>query len=143
MKKTFRVSRSHPKILRNRKRRIECRLAPHNWEQQKEPMLRGSSIHYELSDKTRASNYGGVGAVHLMVQRLGLVEEIDQNLNLLKVHLPYHESDHVRNIASNVLVGGERLEDIELRRQDESFLDGLGGATDSGPDPGGRFHPAL
>ena len=30
--------------------------------------------------------------------------------------LPYHESDHVLNIAYNVLVGGQRLEDIELRR---------------------------
>jgi len=46
------------------------------------------------------------------VQRLGLVAEIDQNLKLLKVHLPYHESDHVLNLAYNVLVGGERLEDM-------------------------------
>ena len=48
---------------------------------------------------------------------------MEQNLKLLKVHLPYHESDHVLNLAYNVLVGGEHLEDIELRRQDESFLE--------------------
>ena len=139
MKTTFRVSRSYPKILRNRKRRIQRRLAPRNWEQQEAPMLRGSNIHYELSDKTRASGYGGIGAVHLMVQRLGLVEEIDQNLELLKVHLPYHESDHVLNLAYNVLVGGERLEDIELRRQDESFLDGLGAQRIPDPTTAGDF----
>jgi hypothetical protein len=139
MKKTFRVSRSYPKILRNRKRRIERRLAPRNWEQQEEPMLRGSNIHYELSDKTRASSYGGVGAVHLLVQRLGLVGQIDQNLQLLKVHLPCHESDHVLNIAYNVLVGGERLEDIERRRQDESFLDGLGAQRIPDPTTAGDF----
>jgi hypothetical protein len=40
-------------------------------------MMRGSNIHYELSGRTRATGYGGLGAVHLMVQRLGLVEEID------------------------------------------------------------------
>src|SRR5713101_5133411 len=118
MKTTFRVSRNYPKILRNRKRRIQRRLARRHWEDQAEPMTRASNIHYELSDKTRATGYGGIGAVHLMVQRLGLVEQIDQNLELLKVHLPYQESDHVLNIAYNVLVGGERLEDIELRRQD-------------------------
>ena len=37
-------------------------------------MMRGSNIHYELSGKTRATGYGGLGAVHLIVQRLGLVE---------------------------------------------------------------------
>ena len=88
--------------------------------------MRGSNIHYELSDKIGATSYGGVGAMHTMVQRLGLVEEIDQHLELLKIHLPYHESDHVLNVAYNILSGGERLEDIELRRQDESFLNGLG-----------------
>jgi len=102
-------------------------------------MMRGSNIHYELSGRTRATGYGGLGAVHLMVQRLGLVEEIDQNLELLKVHLPYHESDHVLNIAYNVLVGGERLEDIELRRQDESFLNGLGAQRIPDPTTAGDF----
>ena len=50
-----------------------------------------------------------------MVQRLGSVEDLDRNLELLKVHLPYHESDHVLNIASNIVAGGGRLEDIELQ----------------------------
>ena len=102
-------------------------------------MMRGSNIHYELSDKTRATVYGGMGAVHRMVQRLGWVEPIDQNLELLKVHLPCHESDHVRNIAGNVLVGGERLEDIELRRPDESFLDGVGAQRIPDPTTAGDF----
>ncbi len=30
----------------------------------------------------------------------GLIGDIDTNLHLLKIHLPYHESDHVLNIAS-------------------------------------------
>jgi len=59
MKKTFRVSRNYPKILRNRKRRIERRLEPRHWKDQEQPMMQGSNIHYELSDKTRASSYGG------------------------------------------------------------------------------------
>jgi hypothetical protein len=139
MKTTFRVSRNYPKILRNRKRRIQRRLAPRHWEDQEQPMMRGSNVHYELSGKTRATGYGGMGAVHLMVQRLGLVAEIDQNLKLLKVHLPCHESDHVLNLAYNVLVGGERLEDIELRRQDESFLDGLGAQRIPDPTTAGDF----
>jgi hypothetical protein len=30
---------------------------------------------------------------------LGLVQAIDANLELLKIHLPYHESDHVLTLA--------------------------------------------
>jgi hypothetical protein len=60
-----------------------------------------------------------------MGQRLGLAADIDRKLHLLKPHLPYHESDHVLNLAYNALLGGVRLEDIDLRRNDEAFLDGL------------------
>jgi hypothetical protein len=79
-----------------------------------------------------------------MGQRLGLAEEIDGRVQLLKRHLPNHESDHVLNLAYNALLDGQRLEDIELRRNDEAFLDGLGGrTTHSGSDNQRRFHPAL
>jgi hypothetical protein len=62
-----------------------------------------------------------------------LAQEIDSSLSLLKLHKPYYESDHVLNIAYNALCGGQRLQDIELRRADAVFLDGLG--TKSLPDP--------
>jgi Transposase DDE domain group 1 len=52
---------------------------------------------------------------------------------LLKFHFPYHESDHVLNLASNALCHGTCLEDIELRRNDVVFLDALG--ADRIPDP--------
>jgi hypothetical protein len=77
--------------------------------------------------------------MHLMVQRLGLVEDIDRNLQLLKVHLPYHESDHVLNLTYNLLAGGQRLEDIEQRRQDEVFLNGLGAERIPDPTTAGDF----
>jgi Transposase DDE domain group 1 len=139
MKTTFRVSRNYPKILRNRKRRIEQRLAPKNWEDHGQPMLKASNIHYEMASRVQGLNCGGIGAMHLLVQRLGLVEDLDRSLQLLKVHLPYHESDHVLNLAYNILVGGERLEDIEQRRQDENFLNGLGAERIPDPTTAGDF----
>jgi len=99
----------------------------------------GGKIRYEMSEKIQAQSYGGIGAIHTLVQRLGLVKELDQKLHLLKVHLPYHESDHVLNIAYNVMVGGQRLEDMELRRQDESFLNGLGAQRTPDPTTAGDF----
>jgi len=133
------VKRNYPKILRNRKRRIERRLGPMNWEDQARPMLKASNIHYEMAPRVQGINCGGIGAMHLLVQRLGLVEDLDQNLALLKVHLPYHESDHVLNLAYNILAGGQRLEDIELRRQDENFLNGLGAERIPDPTTAGDF----
>jgi hypothetical protein len=102
-------------------------------------MLSASNIHYEMAGRTGAMNCGGIGAMHLMVQRLGLVEDIDRNLQLLKVHLPYHESDHVLNLTYNLLAGGQRLEDIELRRQDEVFMNGLGAERIPDPTTAGDF----
>ena len=133
------MSRAYRKILRNRKSRIERRLRPKNWMDQPSPMFGASNIHYEVAERAQANNCGGIGAMHLMVQRLGLPAEIDQNLELLKVHLPYHESDHVLNIAYNILAGGVRLEDIEQRRQDESFLNGLEAERIPDPTTAGDF----
>jgi len=102
-------------------------------------MLKASNLHYEMAGRIAAMNCGGIGAMHLLVQRLGLVEDIDKNLQLLKVHLPYHESDHVLNLTYNLLAGGQRIEDIELRRQDEVFLNGLGAERIPDPTTAGDF----
>ncbi len=88
MKRIFRVKRSYRKILRNRKARIERRLAPRNWSAQAQPMLRGRNRCYQMGERAGAVGCGGLGVIHSMAQRLGLVREIDQNLRLLKVHLP-------------------------------------------------------
>ena len=133
------MNRTYRKILRNRKQRLQRRLHPKHWEDQPLPVLKASNIRYEMAERAAAMTCGGIGAIHLMVQRLGLVADIDQHLQLLKVHLPYHESDHVLNLTYNILAGGQRLEDIELRRQDEVFLNGLGAERIPDPTTAGDF----
>jgi len=91
-------------------------------------MLTCGNIRYEMADKSRAVNCRGLGAIDLMVNKLGLAREIDEKVPLLRRHLHYYESGHVLNLAYNALLDGVRLEDIELRRNDEAFLDGLGWA---------------
>ena len=121
------------RLVTNGKRRIQYRLRDRTWEAQKDPMLTASNIQYEMADRTRGLAVGGIGMVHLLARRTGLIEAIDQALHVLKIHLPYHESDHVLNLAYNALSGGTCLEDIELRRNDEVYLDALG--TQRIPDP--------
>jgi Transposase DDE domain group 1 len=96
-------------------------------------MLTTGKVGYEVGANVDATCFGGVAAVHRLVSGLGLVEQLDQRLRLLKVHLPYHESDHVLNLAYNVLCGGTRLEDIERLRHDTAYMNALG--ADLIPDP--------
>ena len=74
-----------------------------------------------------------------MVQAIGLDREIDRRVHLLKIHLPYHESDHVTNIAYNLLAGGECLEHLEFLRNDENYLDMLGARRIPDPTTAGDF----
>ena len=102
-------------------------------------MFAASNIGYDVADRTRGLGVGGIGAMHLLAKQIGLIEAIDQNLKLLKVHLPYHESDHVLNIAYNILSGGDCLEDLELLRNDEVYLDALGSQRIPDPTTAGDF----
>ena len=102
-------------------------------------MLSGRNIRYELADRARGVSAGGIGAIHLLARQAGLIDALDRRLHLLKVHLPYHESDHVLNIAYNILAGGTCLEDIEARRKDEGYLDGLGAQRIPDPTTEGDF----
>lgn len=118
--------------LRRGKQRIERRLAGSR-EDRGGPMLSGAGIRVELANKLRAIGTGGIGLMHQLARHVGLVEALDRRVQVLKIHRPYHESDHVLNLAYNALCEGTRLEDIELRRNDEVFLDALG--TERIPDP--------
>jgi hypothetical protein len=125
--------------LSQRKRRIERRLDKGDNRGCDRPMLRASNIHYELADRTQAISAGGIGLIHRMVKQLGLEESINEHVKLFKIHLPYHESDHVLNIAYNVLAGGKCLEHLELRRNDESYLNALDARRIPDPTTAGDF----
>jgi len=61
------------------------------------PVLSARSVDYGVSHRDRAIVHGGIGVFHTLVHRVGLPQAIDDRLHLLKVHLPYRESDHVLN----------------------------------------------
>jgi hypothetical protein len=120
-------------ILNQRKVNLAKRLERKQWPEQPDPVLKAQNIHYEMAERTRAIECGGIGAFHLLACNSGLLKAINERVHLLKRHLPYHESDHVLNIAYNTLAGGRCLDDIELRRNDEAFMDGVG--VERIPDP--------
>ena len=135
----FQVKASIRKKLTRRKRRIERRLRPKKFKERSQPMLAAANIQYDVAERSRGLAAGGIGGMHLLAQKTGLVEAIDRHVHVLKRHLPYHESDHVLNIAYNILAGGRRLEHIELRRNDEVYLDALGAERIPDPTTAGDF----
>jgi hypothetical protein len=125
--------------LRQRKRRILKRIENRPGPESESPMITASNIQYELADRIGGLACGGIGALLLLARRTGLIATIDQKLQLLKRHLPYHESDHVLNIAFNILAGGHKLEHLELRRNDEVYLNALGAVRIPDPTTAGDF----
>jgi hypothetical protein len=125
--------------LNRRKRRILRRIENKPGVERPVPMMAASNIHYEIAERARGIAPGGIGAIHLLARKLGLIEDIDRDLHLLKRHQPYHESDHVLNIAYNLLAGGSRLEHLEVRRNDEVYLDALGAQRIPDPTTAGDF----
>lgn len=127
------------RILNQRKDNLAKRLERKQFPEQPRPVLRAQNVHYEMAERVRAIECGGIGAFHLLACNSGLVDAINEKVHLLKRHLPYHESDHVLNITYNTLSGGSCLDDIELRRNDEAYMDALGAERIPDPTTAGDF----
>ena len=123
-----------------RKRRLEARLDKNRFAGDgSRPMLGGAGVRLDLAGRGCGTAYGGLGLVRQLVERLELARLIDERLHLFKIHLPYHESDHVLNLAYNGLCAGTCLEDLELRRQDEAYLNLLDAERIPDPTTAGDF----
>jgi len=127
------VKKKIAKKLRQRKRKIRNRLDKKSLPEHIGPVLNPGNIHYDISDRNHGILYGGMGVVQMLVKKLELDKAINSRLGIFKLHNPYFESDHVLNIAYNILCNGECLEDIERLRNDEVYLDAVG--ADKIPDP--------
>jgi hypothetical protein len=126
-------------ILRQRQLESEGRLDRGWMPVGDQRVLGGSNIQYEVSDRIQGIDCGGLGMVQMLVERLGLAEEIDRRVKVLDRHLPYRESDHVLNLIYNVMSGGRCLQDIEQRRQDVGYLEAVGAHKVPAPSTEGDF----
>jgi hypothetical protein len=124
------------------KQRLAERLDPDKvWLPQPRRMFKDANVHYDMPhpDRAQGLDCAGLGAIQALVTKVGLADAIDERLHLFKRHLPYFESDHVLNIAYNLLTGGTTLKDIEQRRNHETYLDVLGAQRIPDPTTAGDF----
>ena len=65
--------------------------------------LSESPVVFEVAEKTQAVSHGGLALIHQLAVQSGLCEAINA-VPVLKVHLPYHESDHVLRLLLTIKV---------------------------------------
>ena len=124
--------------LGRREARIDCRLSRSNCPSGS-PVIAGTNEHLEISERVVATAHGGIGVVHRLVTQLGLAEEIDSRVGVLKAHRPYRESDHVLSLVYSIFAGGRTLDDLEKIRHDEAFLNAIGAERLPGATTAGDF----
>ena len=83
------------KRLAKAKRRIGHRLRLIQWPEQAKPMFSASNIQYEVADRGRGLAAGGIGAMHLLARRTGLIDRIDEHVRVLKRHLDGWDDERV------------------------------------------------
>ena len=119
------MKRNIRRQLERGKQKIEARLAPFvggtEPKEEGQPEISGPCPSYEISERTHAVACGGIAAIHQLVREVGLPRLIDQRLGILKRARPYQDSDHILNIAYNVLCGGQVLDDIEHLRSNRDL----------------------
>jgi len=120
-----------PELIARRKQEVEFRT-DRLQAAFGQPQLGSGPVKVELAEKTQAIAHGGMALVRQIVAASGLIDAINE-VPVLKLKLPYWESDHLLNLAYNLLCGGRAIEHIEYRRNDPAYLDMLG--THSIPDP--------
>ena len=82
------MKKNDSKILNRRKQKLAKRLERKQYADQPRPMFKARNIQYEMAERVRAIDCGGIGAFHLLARNSGLIKAIDTRLHLLKQHLP-------------------------------------------------------
>ena len=131
------------RLLDREKREIDARLSEAEGGMEPrddgQPEFSGPSPTYEIAERVSAVPYGGLAVMHQLVRAVGLPERIDAGLGILQRAHPYRDSDHILNIAYNIVSGGRTLDDLEVRRQDAAYLNMLGARVIPDPTTAGDF----
>jgi hypothetical protein len=109
------------------------------WPETSGRVTRLPGLHLEVADRSTVTPYGGLALASAFLRRFRVAQAIDERVHVLKIHLPFHESDHVLAQALNLYVGGECLEDQAALQHDEGVLRMLGACRIPDPTTAGDF----
>jgi hypothetical protein len=109
------------------------------WPETSGRVTRLPGLHLEVASRSTVTPYGGLALASAFLKRFRVAQEIDARVQVLKIHLPFFESDHVLAQALNLYAGGECLEDQAALQHDEGVLRMLGACRIPDPTTAGDF----
>jgi len=109
------------------------------WPAQHVPVFKQRQIRVETHERGDVTAYGGLSVVHKLAMGVGLDRSINSRVALLKLKLPYFESDHVLTHAYNLYIGGSCIEDIGHIQYSEAVKHLLGACRIPDPTTAGDF----
>jgi hypothetical protein len=109
------------------------------WPEHEGPVMRLPRLHVETAHRVTVTRFGGLALAEQFCRRHGVAALIDEHVEVLKLHMPYHESDHVLAQALNLYVGGTCLEDMTVLQHDEAVLRMVGAGRLPDPTTAGDF----
>jgi len=112
---------------------------PGLWPDHLGPVFSNRQVRVHVQQRGKVTPYGGVSLVHDLVMRLALDRDINRSLPLLKLKLPYFESDHILTHVYNLYVGGRCIEDIANLQHSDAIKHLLGACRIPDPTTAGDF----
>lgn len=109
------------------------------WPEAGARVLRLKKVHLKVDERSTVTPYGGLALAAALVRGFDIGRVIDQHLHLLKLHLPFSESDHVLAQAFSLYVGGTCIEDMANLQHDEGVRRMLGACRLPDPTTAGDF----
>jgi hypothetical protein len=109
------------------------------WPETSGRVSRLPRLHMEVAERSTVTPFGGLAVATAFLRRFRVAPAIDERVQVLKLHRPFHESDHVLAQALSLYVGGECLEDQAALQHDEGVLRLLGACRLPDPTTAGDF----
>ncbi|HUT88866.1 MAG TPA: hypothetical protein VMY37_05190 [Thermoguttaceae bacterium] len=103
------------------------------------PVFANRQIRVKVAQRGKSTPYGGLSLAHDLVMRLQVDRDLNRSIPLLKVNLPYFESDHILTQVYNQYVGGGCIEDISNLQHSEAVKHLLGACRIPDPTTAGDF----
>ena len=115
---------------------------PHDelpWPEHYGPVIRSQALSLEADTHAPITGFGGLVLVNAFLRRFKVARRLDAHVHVLKLNLPYFESDHILAHALNLYVGGTCIEDMSKLQGDDAVLRMLRACRMPDPTTGGDF----
>jgi hypothetical protein len=109
------------------------------WPEDERPVFRNRQVRLHVQQRGEITPYGGLSLAHDLAMRLGIDRDINDSMEVLRLHLPYFDSDHLLTHVYNQYVGGSCIEDIAHLQHSDAIKHLTGACRIPDPSTAGDF----